>query len=250
MKRTSILLLAGFMVLGISCSKDDDDNTLPAGFKYGKAVKIGNGNAMTFFEPNEHNHPVSAGIIIDAAALDNLPGHETFFTLPMPDEMIATTPYRLVSLDWNPHGHGPAPIYDKPHFDMHFYMISEGERELIDVNNPAMNRLPDPTFLPARYIGEEGGISKMGKHWVDFASPELSGAPFKTTFVYGTYDAKVIFQEPMISRDYLLTKPDTLMNIGQPAKVALSSHYPTQYRIRYDAAGSRYFISLTAFEHK
>jgi hypothetical protein len=129
-------------------------------------------------------------------------------------------------------------------------MISEAEKQLIDVNNPAMNRVPDSSLLPPRYIGEEGGVSGMGKHWVDVASPELSGAPFKTTFVYGTYDAKVIFHEPMINREYLLTKPDTLMNIGKPAKVALSSHYPTQYRIRYDGAAKKYFITLTGFEHR
>jgi hypothetical protein len=251
MKRTWLWMLAGAAILFTACDKDDDNNTLPGNFKYGKAVKIGNGNAMTFFEPDDHNHPVSIGIVMDETVLDNLPtAHETLFTLPVPDEMVATTPYQHVSLDWNPHGHGPAPIYDKPHFDMHFYMISEADKKLIDVNNPAMEKIPGGDFMPANYSGEPGGVSGMGKHWVDVTSPELNGAPFKTTFVYGTYDSKVIFHEPMIERTYLLTKPDTLMNIGQPAKVAKASHYPTQYRIRYDAGAKKYFISLLGFQHK
>ncbi len=253
MKRTSLWMLACAALLFTACDKDDDDNNngLPGNFKYGKPVKIGSGNAMTFFEPDDHNHPVSLGIVMDEAVLTNLPDmHETQFTLSVPDEMVATTPYQHVSLDWNPHGHGPAPIYDKPHFDMHFYMISEADRKPIDVNNPAMEKLPGGDFMPTKYSGEPGGISGMGKHWVDVTSPELNGAPFKTTFIYGSYDGKVIFHEPMISRDYLLTKPDTLMNIEQPAKVAKPAHYPTKYSIRYDAAAKKYFITMLGFEHK
>ena len=31
-------------------------------------------------------------------------------------------PLKWALLNWNPHGHIPPGIYDRPHFDVHFYM--------------------------------------------------------------------------------------------------------------------------------
>jgi hypothetical protein len=56
----------------------------------------------------------------------------------------------------------------------------------------------------------------MGAHWADLLSPEFSGSPFTKTFILGTYDGKVIFWEPMITRAYLLTQPDEFVTVRQP----------------------------------
>jgi Domain of unknown function (DUF5602) len=142
MRRRILTAAFAATVLLMSCDKDDD--TKPDdGIIYGPEVTVGNGKARSFFEPEENNHPKTMGIAIDEAALENLRGHESFFVLPLPSIAAQTTPYNHISLDWNPHGHGPAPIYDKPHFDMHFYMIDEAEKNLIDTTNPALNILPD-----------------------------------------------------------------------------------------------------------
>jgi Domain of unknown function (DUF5602) len=252
MRENILMAAAAATVILLSCKKDDDDR-LKDGLLYGSEIQVGNGNARSFFEPDSDGHPKAIGIAMDEAALDNLPGHETFFLLPVPEEVRQATPYSHISLDWNPHGHGPAPIYDKPHFDMHFYMIDEGEKNSIDTTKPELNILPDSFLMPSFYVPEPGGIPKMGKHWVDITSPELNPvnpAPFTTTFIYGSYNGKVIFHEPMITRAYLLSKPDTTISIRQPVAFAQPGHYPTKYQITFDNAKKQWRIILKGFEHR
>jgi hypothetical protein len=252
MKKSTLMAAVAATTIFLSCKKDGDGGTKD-GLLYGSEIAVGNGKARSFFEPNEHNHPESMGIVIDEAALEKLPGHETFFLLPVPEELRSTTPYNHISLDWNPHGHGPAPIYDKPHFDMHFYMIDEAERNTIDTTKPELNILPDSFLLPPFYMPEAGGIPKMGKHWVDITSPELNPLnplPFTTTFIYGSFSGKVIFHEPMITSAYLLTKPDTTISIRQPIAFAQPGHYPTKYQIKFDSVRKQWRIILKNFEHR
>lgn len=257
MKKKFLMAAIAITVLTMACKKDNDDE--PAidapkdGFIYGPEVQMGNGKVRSFFEPNDNNHPVSMGFIIDEAALENLPGHEASFVMQVPELVKTTTPYNHISLDWTVHGHGPAQVYDKPHFDMHFYMIDEAEKNSIDTTKPELNILPDSNFMPPFYVPEPGGIPKMGKHWVDITSPELNPAnpaPFTSTFIYGSFNGKVIFHEPMITRAFLLTKPDTVMNIRQPANFAKPGHYPTKYQVKFDTEKKQWRIILRDFEHE
>jgi hypothetical protein len=252
MRKRVLTTAIAVTVLLMSCDKDED-NKVNDGIIYGPEVQIGNGKARSFFEPDENNHPETMGIAIDEAALENLPGHESFFVLQVPQAVKETTPYNHISLDWTPHGHGPAPVYDKPHFDMHFYMIDEAEKNSIDTTKPELNILPQPNLMPEFYVPEPGGIPKMGKHWVDITSPELNPAnpaPFTSTFIYGSFNGKVVFHEPMITRAYLLTKPDTVMNIRQPAGFARPGHYAEKYQIKFDEEKKQWRIILSDFEHR
>jgi len=104
-------------------------------------------------------------------------------------------------LDWNPHGHPPAHIYDKPHFDLHFYMTPETEvMRYMDSTKMMIN--PAADYLPANYIGANP-VPMMGKHWMDATSGELRGQPFTQTFLYGSYNGQVVFYEPMVTLDFL-----------------------------------------------
>lgn len=48
----------------------------------------------------------------------------------------------------------------------------------------------------------QASVPKMGLHWIDTNSPELSprNQPFTATFIIGSWDGKVIFDEPMVTR--------------------------------------------------
>lgn len=59
----------------------------------------------------------------------------------------------------------------------------------------------------------------MGSHWVYEKTPELHGQPFTHTFIYGTYDGKVIFIEPMVAKSFLEQKPSVKAPIPQPSSV-------------------------------
>ena len=71
----------------------------------------------------------------------------------------------------------------------------------------------------------------MGAHWIDVTSPEISGAPFTQTFIYGSFDGRVTFYEPMITLDFLKNNSNFERAIPQPAKVQKSGWYPTKMKV-------------------
>jgi hypothetical protein len=74
----------------------------------------------------------------------------------------------------------------------------------------------------------------MGTHWVDITSPELAPmnpATFTQTFIYGTYDGKLSFYEPMVTLDFLKKTTSFERPIPQPAKFKIAGYYPTIMRI-------------------
>lgn len=88
----------------------------------------------------------------------------------------------------------------------------------------------------------------MGAHWIDPYSPEFHPPSiFTSTFIYGSYNANVIFYEPMITLDYLLNGGGATFPIKQPAAFAQTGQYPTQYSIRYDSQSKDYLVSLMSF---
>jgi hypothetical protein len=82
---------------------------------------------------------------------------------------------------------------------------------------------------------------------VDKTSPELNGGPFTQTFIFGSYARKVNFYEPMITLDYLLSKPQVTFPVKQSAAVGQEGYYPTSYRIEYDAKAKEYRVALLDF---
>lgn len=239
---------------------------------YGDSVAVGDGWARTYVVKTGKDTPVEIGVALDSAALEGLPApdpaspaaaghsggahqvehvdsHE--FLLPLPAGH--GTPYRLVELDWNPAGHVPAGIYDKPHFDFHFYTITEAERNAIDPADsafwPRAERLPAPEFIPAGYVTPQPvmAVPRMGVHWVDSAAAELPPRlePFTGTFITGSWDGKVIFQEPMITRDFILSRPNLVVPVAQPAKFQAAGYYPGSYRVTWSEQAKEYRIALS-----
>jgi hypothetical protein len=76
-------------------------------------------------------------------------------------------------------------------------------------------------YVPAGYMYAPGAeVPKMGAHWVDLSSHEFRGHAFTATYIYGSYDGRLIFEEPMVTKAFLETKPD----LSQP--VIVSSQFP------------------------
>lgn len=240
------------MGLIMSCHKDDDNDEKPQqGIFYGNKVNVGNGVARSFISHTDDHDRMELGITLSASALQGLSANEQEFELDMPKEAAGLTPFDHIALGWMSHGH-PDPVYHLPHFDIHFYMISKAEQETISPDKPEMGLLPDLKFMPPEYISPDlTGVPKMGKHWVDPTGPEFQpGGKFTTAFLMGTYNRKVVFWEPMITREYLTTKPDTVMAIPQPPAFQQTSHYPTRYEIRFDQQKQEYRILMSGFEHR
>jgi hypothetical protein len=252
MKRLSIKQLFSFLLLFtlISCQKDDSQTKTFSG----PQVQMGNGKARSWIKIND-GVPQEIAIEMTAGALQNLPTgaehhEESSFILPLHQKASSVTPYDHLTIDWSPQGHPPPGIYDAPHFDFHFYMISVAEQlaippppaGLFDIN-------PPPGYLPADYVIDAGGVPQMGKHWIDRTSPELppSSKPFTYTLIYGSYNGKVTFHEPMVTRQFLLSGTEVHAAIKQPQLYSkTNTYYPTQFNIYKDSSGKIY-ISLSKF---
>jgi len=276
-------LLAVLALAGLACSDPkgplDPGGTAPrAQRQYGTPVDLGNGRARTYVVLDQQSgDPVEVGVALDEAALEGLPatgdhgggGHEHYssFILSLPAEN--GTPYRFVELNWNPKGHGGP--YTAPHFDFHFYRIPLAERDAIDPETPEYAaraaKLPAAEQLPAGYVSShllmnlspaQASVPKMGLHWIDTNSPELPprNQPFTATFIIGSWDGKVIFDEPMITRDFILAQRDaaTASNrvIPVPAaqRYAPAGFYMSGYRVSYDARAGEYRTALTGLSHR
>lgn len=98
----------------------------------------------------------------------------------------------------------------------------------------------------------------MGVHWVDVRAPELQGLlgepdayqPFTHTFIYGSWSGQITFLEPMVTRADLLTHPDDVVPISQPARDPQPGWYPNAYRITYDAQAKEYHVVLIGFKRR
>ncbi|MBA3892938.1 MAG: hypothetical protein H0X69_04485 [Gemmatimonadales bacterium] len=70
------------------------------------------------------------------------------------------------------------------------------------------------------------------------------------TFIYGAYDGKLIFLEPMVSHSYLSSKPQQCMPVRAPKTYATAGYYPSSYCVRHDAASATYRVSLEGLVHR
>ena len=142
-------------------------------------------------------------------------------------------------------------IYTTPHFDVHFYTITAQQRDAITPADPAFAaktaRQPAADALPPGYALDPAAIPRMGVHSGASSAPEQQGAPFATTFVYGFYDGSMIFLEPMMTRAFLLARPDTTIQIATPARYPRPGAYPTRYAYKYDAVARERRIELREF---
>lgn len=253
----------------------------------GPAQRVGNGTARTYVLVAADNPkvPLEIGVALDEGAMEGLPGpnphaahaaagsphehldnHPYLLSLPLMD----LAPYQFVELDWNPGGHEPPGVYDRPHFDFHFFTISPAEREAIVPSDPTYqdkaDKLPPATERPTHYTtgtppdAPVPSVPLMGVHWVDERTPELQKLfgrpeayrPFTTTFIYGSWDGRFTFVEPMITREYLMAKKaatdpqvrDEVIDVPMAETYRPAGYFPAAYRIAYDATAKEYRVAI------
>lgn len=233
---------------------------------YGAPLTLGDGTARVYLV-TEGDAPVEFGLALDDPFLAALPadgaphgivmpdGRSTFeYVLEVPDHN--PTPFRHVTLDWNPAGHQPDGAWDVPHLDVHFYVIDNEERLAIHPSDPAFTekalRLPPPAFVPPGYV-DPGmpAVPMMGLHLVDPRSPELradASEPFTYTFLYGSWDGRLIFLEPMVTSAHLHTRQTVTQRIPVAQRYEPAGYYPDAYSIAWDAASGEHRIALAGLQ--
>ncbi len=276
--RLSVALLAG-MFVAVGCSRSgipaagQIDVSVPevsaaGAFAYGPATPFGTGTARTYvlWSTDAPRHPIELGVAMDAAAVERATTIDSLVQVTLALPAGAPEPFQIVSLEWNPTGHQPPGIYDVPHFDFHFYTVPWSEVEQI-VPGPEFaaraNNVPTGDYVPEHYMvavppgadATGAAVPQMGVHWVDRRSPELQGMmgnhashrPFTHTFIYGSWNGRMTFYEPMITREFLLSKQDVTVPIPTPRRHPVAGWYPSAYRISFDTAANEYRVTLVQF---
>lgn len=268
------IIVLGLLFFFFSCSQDEMLNSdLPTNaskslsakispdkllvFK-GPEVEIGNGIVRSWISVNKlSGKPVQIGIEMTPGALTGLPDAAPGVELPvyiLPLHLKATqlTPFDHIGLNWNPHGHQPEHVFDVPHFDFHFYMISAQEQLAIPEWSPetdaAFNLYPPTGYMPVDYATPPGPATaepQMGKHWAPMNLGDY--LPFSKILIYGSYNGKVIFVEPMVTLDYLLSNPDFHVDYSQPEFFQKEGNYPMKYNIFHDTATGNTYVTLSDF---
>lgn len=260
--RYALLPVLAIGLLFGSCSKQDTTDTTPGPVAalgttstqvnsfYGPQVHMGDGKARSFISIDKSGIPQEIGVELTAGAMYNLPLDEhnfaaATFMLPLHQKAMQATAFDHVMLNWNVHGHEPPGVFDVPHFDFHFYMITQAEQMAIppyEVNPTGFNNLPAPGTWPLMYIPLPGGVPQMGRHWLSTTFTP----PFSYTMIYGSYAGEFIFMEPMITRAFLLGGTSVSIPYsplrGFPV---MGRWYPQTYNIYAD--GGKHYVSLSNF---
>lgn len=252
----------------------------------GEAQRVGNGTARAYILVDERDAsvPVEVGVALSEGVMEGLPkpavmdhskmtgdmehvdAHNWILELPAKNP----TRYQFVQFGWNPKGHEPPGVWDVPHFDFHFWTASKAVRASIVPSDPKFGekagKYPAEALRPPFYVDAATAakatpaqmtVPEMGMHWIDVRTPEVQGMagkpeayrPFTTTYIYGTWDGEFIFAEPMITREYLMAKRDTAIQVPA-AKFPKPGYYATEYRIRWEPAKKEYVVALGKFERK
>ena len=90
----------------------------------------------------------------------------------------------------------------------------------------------------------------MGTHWTHGQSHEFHGLPFTSTMVYGDYEGKMVFNEPMLTKSYLESKPNRTSTIRVPARYPKEGRYPTSFSVTLEPAAKQYRVRISAFQNR
>jgi len=246
MKKISLVLLAALLCTGVARANSYS----------GPITPLGNGTAHLVLRTDSNNIPTSLSLVLDQGALVGLPANEKKdgeweYLVPSPPG--PKTGIDHVVIDWNPHGHPPPEIYGLPHFDFHFYMVDRKHQLAIafpkEDKDPATRVTNKALIAPGYEVVPMTAVPEMGVHAINPASPEFHGKRFTATFLYGYYNGRLIFLEPMITRAFLRSHPNVSFPIPTPAKFSYPGYYPTRYAVRYAPAHRTYVIELYGFKH-
>lgn len=223
------------MLFLISCSEDDSSNNTNEPMTYESApVTVGDGTVKTWITTDENDIPLQFGVWISEDALTGLPNENTSFMLNMPsNDEFDMLGIKTIHMDWNPNGHPPVSVYTLPHFDLHFYVISEETKNSIEMVSTA--QVDDNYIAPDYMIIDTAYVPMMGAHAVDATAPELHGETFTQTYIYGYYDGNQAFIEPMFTTDYLSTMPDEVYDIKTPVAYSYNGYAPQKISYKYDS---------------
>ena len=242
------------VILYQGCIKNEFSSNFTSALSNGTSEVVGNGIVAAYIQFLQDGSPDQVGITLTSSVLIGLDSvSEKSVTLEF-DKSTNNTPFDHITFNWEPNGHPPQGIYTLPHFDVHFYLISESEQNSIRVtgaDSATAYKTPGASYVPADYaLLPNSGLDNMGVYYYDTTAAEFHGAKFTKSFLYGFYNASMIFMEPMVTKEFLDGKNYFRGTIKQPKSYPKPGYYPQTFVITNNPTQKLYAIYLTDFVKK
>lgn len=238
-------------------------------YYYGDTYFMGNGAFRTYISVDHDNElPVTLGVEFNSQFfIDPPPGskeiHEYTVVLPLPTIAGVYTPFTNFESNWSPLGH-PGTPYERPHMDFHFFMSTPEFRAKIkggicgggEANAKSFCKGVKPfrpECVPPAYIQPGLVVPGQGSHLLDATGPELNGGKFLDTFIFGAYDGRIVFYEPMVTTEAFEailngTWGERCLEIRNPQFVNVAGYYPSLFCYRYLMTGN-IRVEMSNFVH-
>ena len=241
---TSLILLS-FAIL-TSCSKNSTSTDGPK-TTIGETKPFGADSIHTWMITDASGTPTSIGVTFKASALAGLPATDTMFMvmLPMMGSMsgMMAMNFDHVEVDWSAHGDASPSVYNIPHLDCHFMLMSMANQMMI--MGGMDSGMMGTQYVPMNCMADSVSMAGMGVHYMDTTGQEFHGSTFNHSCAYGFYHTDMTFIEAMCSKAFLDTKTNYTGAVKQPTAFKKSGYYPMNYAITYDATTLSYTYSLT-----
>jgi len=225
----------------------------------GETTLVAGGPVSTWARVNGEGKVIWVGATIPLSMVENQPPPGTgpagaIAVLNYPPVVQQTTYFNHFELHSQAHGHPTNPGYEthdrysEPHFDFHFYSIPVAQVLTIPLALPPLPDVPTDR-LPAGYVQPEFSVPQMGRHCAPLSEFIAVGPLDVTTIVGFMPDASYMhFIEPMISRDFLLTRENFTLSVPMPLRLGRATSYPTECVVHYDKDADAYHIVFKGFE--
>ena len=231
----------------------------------GKEVKFGNGTARLYARVSR-GRTQSLSVFLTSGTMGGFPERHDYhdeFILPMP-AATRDCAVKFVTVGFNPFGHEPNGVFDVPHVDLHFYLISQSYRSQIDPKRSDFKQRsnakvpagampkdfvrlmpPDPPKPKPALQQSDFTIPQMGLHWDDRRRGARATGRFDHEFINGSWDGRWIFLEPMITKKWFESHQSHADQIKQPQFFPTKGEaYPTSLDIRWSDKPHGWFITL------
>jgi len=174
-----------------------------------------------------------------------------FASLEFPAIVQETTFFNHLEIQSEPEGHVTPPgavnpnYFAVPHFDFHFYDMTEDQVRAIPAKGPPLTPVPANRLAPG-YLPAGPSIAEMGRHSSP-ASVLTDTNPFTAVMVAGYLPdgSRMHFLEPMVTQEFLLGQQDFSLPVPQPQTFGRETLYPTTFEATFQ--GNAYSFVFSDF---
>ncbi len=207
----------------------------------------------------ENGRPTEIGATIPMSLVLSVPPHAEMTWPPrelasvrLPEAARNALGIDHLGVNWEAHGHPPS-TFMTPHFDFHFYSITNEAVGAIDCSDLSKPRgVPEGYTLPDIEIPDMGTlvglcVPLMGMHALPEADMQATDA-FDASMIVGFYHGEPIFFEPMIAQSMLLERKSFNLPMPTVGDLPEGVHYPREFQAQYDARTEQYRFVFSRFD--